>query len=91
MYSKELDIYGLDKYWLYDKDDSAPIMWAEANNYYYRGRLVASIKGGAYFTAPTVQIIENPEPEGCKLRFVNIDLMISKNKIILDALVADTI
>ena len=37
VYYKELDILGLDEYWNYPKDDSAPLMWAEANNYIYFG------------------------------------------------------
>lgn len=37
VYYKELDILGLDKYWNYEKNDSYPYMWAEANNYFYRG------------------------------------------------------
>ena len=41
VYSKELDIYGFGAYWNYDENDDAPYMWAEANNYYYRGKLVA--------------------------------------------------
>ena len=47
---QELDILGFDRFWKYAKDDSAPYMWAEANNYYYRGKLVAQTKGGAFFT-----------------------------------------
>ena len=31
VYYKELDILGFDKYWDYDKNDSFPYMWAEAN------------------------------------------------------------
>lgn len=91
VYSKELDILGFDKYWKYDKDDSAPLMWAEANNYIYKGRVVAQTKGGSYFTAPVIKIIEDPEPTGTKLSSVNIQLMVSKNKKLFDALVADTI
>ena len=34
---KELDILGFDKYWRYDKDEKYPYMWAEANNYFYKG------------------------------------------------------
>lgn len=91
VYSKELDILGFDKYWKYDKDDSAPLMWAEANNYIYKGRVVAQTKGGSYFTAPVIKIIEAPEPAGTKLSSVNIQLMVSKNKKLFEALVADTI
>ncbi len=91
VYSKELDILGFDKFWKYDKDDSAPLMWAEANNYIYKGRVVAQTKGGSYFTKPILKIIENPEPDGVKLSPVNIKLMVSKNERLFAALVADTI
>ncbi len=37
VYYKELDILGFDRYWNYAKNDSYPYMWAEANNYFYRG------------------------------------------------------
>ena len=91
VYSRELDILGFDKYWNYDKDDSAPLMWAEANNYIYKGRLVAQTKGGTFFTAPVIKLIESPEPEGVKLSPVNIDLMVSKNEKLFEAFVSDTI
>ena len=39
VYFEELDILGFDKYWNYTKDDKYPYMWAEANSYYYRGKL----------------------------------------------------
>lgn len=91
VYSRELDILGFDKYWNYDKDDSVSLMWAEANNYIYKGRLVAQTKGGTFFTAPVVKLIESPEPEGVKLSPVNINLMVSKNEKLFEALVSDTI
>ena len=46
VYYKELDILGFDQYWKYEKCDFFPYMWAEANNYYYRGKLVAKTQGG---------------------------------------------
>ena len=91
VYYKELDILGFDKYWEYDKNDSFPYMWAEANNYYYRGRLVAKIKGGSVCAAPEVSIIENPEPAGYALRFVDIPAMVAANKDIIEQLAQDTI
>ena len=60
VYYKELDILGFDKCWDYDKNDSFPYMWAEANNYYYRGRLVAKTKGGSLYTPP--ELVNNPVP-----------------------------
>lgn len=91
VFSNELDIFGFNNYWQYDKNDSVPYMWAEANNYYYRGRLVAQVKGGTFFTAPTLVIIDNPEPNNGKLVPVNMDLMIKKNQVILEGLTLDTI
>ena len=91
VYYKELDILGFDKYWNYAKDDSAPYMWAEANNYWYHGRKVASVKGGSLYTAPELVMLEEPEPDGKPLIPVNIPLMVAKNHTILEALVQDTI
>ena len=76
VFSEELDILGFGKYWNYDKSDSAPIMWAEANNYIYRGRLVAQSKGGTFFTAPKIIVIEDPEPNNGKLQFVDVEGML---------------
>jgi len=91
VYSKELDILGFDRYWTYDKDDSAPLMWAEATNYIYKGKLVAQTKGGTFFTAPEIVIIDNPEPNNGKLQKVNVKKMIEKNSELLLNLTTDTI
>ena len=85
VYYKELDILG------YEKNDAYPYMWAEANNYFYRGRLVAKTKGGSLFTAPELVLIEDPEPDGSPLRFVDIPAMVEKNRDILEKLAQDTI
>ena len=91
VYYKELDILGFDKYWDYDKNDSFPYMWAEANNYYYRGRLVAKTKGGSLYTPPELVLIEDPEPEGYPLLFVDIPAMVDKNRQLMEQLVQETI
>ena len=91
VYYKELDILGFDKYWDYDKNDSFPYMWAEANNYYYRGRLVAKTRGGSLYTPPELVLIEDPEPEGYPLRFVDIPAMVDKNRQLMEQLVQETI
>lgn len=90
VYYKELDALGFDKYWNYDKNDVYPYMWAEANNYFYRGRLVAKIKGGSLYTAPELIIIEDPEPNGDSLRFVDIPAMVKKNRDLMEKLVNET-
>ncbi len=91
VYFKELDILGFDKYWTYKKDESYPYMWAEANNYIYRGRTVAKAKGGSVYTAPELILLEDPEPKGVPLRFVDITAMVEKNRIIIESLAQDTI
>ena len=91
VYYKELDILGFDKHWKYDKNDCFPYMWAEANNYFYRGRLVAKVKGGSCYTAPEIVLIEDPEQNSFPLRFVDIPAMVEKNGNIIEQLAQDTI
>lgn len=91
VYFEELDILGFDKYWNYAKNDTFPYMWAEANNYYYRGRLVAKTKGGTLYTAPELIIIDEPEANNEQLRFVDIPAMVEKNKNILEKITQETI
>lgn len=91
VYYKELDILGFDKYWNYVKDDTYPYMWAEANNYFYKGRLVAKTKCGTMYTAPEIIIIDEPEPNGAPLQFVDIKKMVEKNRAIIDQLAQFTI
>ena len=91
VYSKELDILGFDRYWNYPKDDSAPLMWAEANNYIYKGRTVARTKGGSVYTAPELIILEHPEPDNGELEFVDVETMVQKNRDLLETLAQETI
>lgn len=91
VYYKELDILGFDEFWNYDKDDTYPYMWAEANNYWYRGRKVAKTKGGSLYQKPEIEILEEPEENNVKLSFVDIPAMVEKNKNILESLVQETI
>ena len=91
VFSKELDILGFDRYWRYPCDDERPIMWAEANNYFYRGKLVAQAKGGSFFTPPSLVVIDEPEPNGAMLKLVDVEAMVEKNREILENLTQDTI
>ena len=88
VYSRELDILGFNRYWNYVKDDSAPIMWAEANNYIYRGKLVAQVKGGSFFTAPEIVILEELNET---LKAVDIASMVRKNADLIEKLSSETI
>ena len=91
VYYQELDILGFDEFWNYPKDKSAPLMWAEANNYIYKGKHVARTKGGSLYTKPEIVLLDEPEPDGGMLEFVNIQAMCDKNRSILETLVQETI
>lgn len=91
VYYKELDILGFNHYWKYPKDDKAPIMWAESNNYIYRGKTVARTKGGSLYSTPEITILDEPEANNGMLRFVDIDAMIRKNQDLLETLTQETI
>ena len=85
VYVQEMDFLGMDHYWDYEKQNDIPIMWAEANKYWYRGKLIAKAKGGSLHKKPELEIIavENKDE---KLLPMNIEKMINQNKEILSIL-----
>lgn len=88
VYYKELDLLGFDQYWTYERQDALPYMWAEANKYYYFGRLIAQTKGGNLYTAPELEVKEKlSEP----LRTVDIEKMLEKNADFLQVLEQETV
>ena len=91
VYSRELDVLGFDKVWNYPKTDDAPIMWAEASKYIYRGRKVAKRSGGTLLTPPEIAFFEAPEPPGVPLRPVDVDAMVEKNRLLTEKLEDETI
>ena len=98
VYAPELDLLGFDKYWKYDKQTDYPYMWAEANHYYYRGTLIAKLKGGNVYTPPEIIIPSGedgkpimPEPEGISLRPVNVEAMVEANCEMLEIIEQTTV
>ena len=98
VYASELDILGFKKYWNYDRQTEFPYMWAEANNYWYRGKLVAKLKGGNLYTAPEIIIPTDksgipvsPEPNGNALRPVDITAMVDANREMLEIIEQTTV
>ena len=66
-------------------------MWAEAERYIYRGRMIARTKGGGLFQQPEIVYTEEEGmPEGETLIPVDIDLMIAQNADLLDNLLEET-
>ena len=87
VYYHELDALGLNRYWKYEKNDSAPLMWAETNNYWYRGQKIAIAHGGSLFNAPKIEVlVEHPEGIGNQLSPVDIVKMVEKNSEIMEIL-----
>lgn len=98
VYAPELDILGFNQYWKYDKQTGSPYMWAEANSYYYRGTLVAKLKGGNVYTAPEIIFPYDedgepilPEPEGTPLRPVDIMAMVEANRTMIEIIEQTTV
>lgn len=98
VYAPELDVLGFDKHWKYDKQTDRPYMWAEANHYYYRGTLVAKLKGGNVYTAPEIIIPDGedgnpvmPEPKSISLRPVDLEDMVEANRELLEIIEQSTV
>ena len=90
VYYKELDVLGFDQFWDYPKDDSAPLMWAEMNNYIYHGKNIARVSGGSLYKKPEVVFLEKPELFGSFLQFVDVDAMCQKNADMMETILQRT-
>ena len=88
VYCHELDMLGLKNRWRYSSDDSAPLMWAINNFYFYKGRKVMKTQGGSCHSAPVVTILEDPEPAGVLLQMCDIAGMSARSRPLLDRLQA---
>ena len=77
VFHEELDLLGFDRFWSYSKTQS-PLLWALSHEkkYYYRGRLVAEVKGGGFFKEPKIVVHE----KGLNLEPVDVASMIEKNE-----------
>ena len=83
VYATEMLMLHMDEWFSFAAQDDRPYMWAEAANYYYRGKLVAKTKGGSLCEAPVMDYVvattEQGEkvpavPKGFSLDPVDIDL-----------------
>ena len=87
-----MNLLGMDKRWKYPQNDDAPIMWAEAEKYIYRGKVVARAKGGFLYTPPTITYIEGDDgiAAGEELKPINLLRMIEQNREIVENLAVET-
>lgn len=91
VYAAEMDSIGMDAFWRYDKQMDTPYMWAEANSYYYRGDLVARVKGGSLYEQPVLDlaVADDKKPllaEGTVLVPVDIPSMVERNQELMTVL-----
>jgi phosphoadenosine phosphosulfate reductase len=91
VYASELDLLGFGAYWNYERQNDTPYLWAEANRYWYRGRLVAETKGGNLYTAPELHLVESPDLDGAALRPVDVAAMVAKNRDLLTVIEQATV
>ena len=92
VYFREMNLLGMDKRWKYPQNDDAPIIWAEAEKYIYRGIVVARTKGGGLYQKPEVIFTdaEGSPQMGETLMPVDVSLMVAKNAELMDSLLEDT-
>lgn len=57
-----MDLLGFSAYWQYDHQNDVPYMWAESNVYWYKGQIIARIKGGDLYHEPNlIPVLEEDE------------------------------
>lgn len=90
VYANEMDLFGFDKFFEYEKQNVIPYMWAEANVYWYRGVQIAKTKGGNLYNAPELLVEHDENGEvlfgktsGYILLKMDIPTMCEKNKELL--------
>lgn len=86
VYASEMDLLGFSAYWEYEHQNDTPFMWAESNAYWYKGQIIARIKGGDLYHAPILMPVTDDNGkvifgrELGALQPMNIPLMCEKNK-----------
>lgn len=92
VYAPEMDALGFDRFWKYERQSDVPILWAEAENYTYRGRRIARTKGGKLNERPALEPLLDKEtgrqvlPDGETLLPVDLAAMNERNATLLVAL-----
>ncbi|WP_222914598.1 phosphoadenosine phosphosulfate reductase domain-containing protein [Dictyoglomus thermophilum] len=76
VFYEELDLLGFDKFWDYPKVEE-PLLWNIGRRYYYKWKLVASVKGGGIFEKPKINLED--DCKNLSLEPVDVKLMVEKN------------
>ncbi len=91
VWAAELDLLGFGDFWKYDNTSDAPYLWAESNFYWYRGQKVAKTNGGSLYVKPEIELLRDEAgkeilPKGTTLIPVDVEAMIAKNRLRIEAL-----
>lgn len=82
VFHEELNLLGFDKNWNWKYPESyEPLIWALDRRYFYKGELVAEVKGGNIFDDPKIEISEAGKE--LKLKPINIQKVVEKNQKLL--------
>lgn len=81
VFHEELDFFGMDAYWDYPRDTSAPLMWAEGiRRYIMNGVCVAEAQGGGFYTRPAIHRLTD---ERLQLRPIDTQRLYEVNKALM--------
>ncbi|HPU43868.1 MAG TPA: phosphoadenosine phosphosulfate reductase family protein [Dictyoglomaceae bacterium] len=83
VFYEELDLLGFSEFWDYPKVEE-PLLWNTGRRYYYKGKLVASAKGGGIFEKPKIKLEDGYKK--LSLEPVDVELMVEKNLKALEVL-----
>jgi len=82
VFHEELNLLGFNKNfnWRYPESNE-PLLWALDRRYYYKGELVAEVKGGNLYDDPKIEIPD--AGKDLKLKPINIQKVVEKNQKLL--------
>ncbi|HPW77771.1 MAG: hypothetical protein BWX62_00955 [Bacteroidetes bacterium ADurb.Bin037] len=82
VFHEELSLLGFDKKWNWEYSESnEPLLWALDRRYYYKGELVAEVRGGNIFDDPIIEVTD--VGKDLKLKPINIQKVVEKNQKLL--------
>ena len=89
VYAEEMNILGFDRRLNYENQNDVPYLWAEAGNYFYRGKKIAVVRGGSLYEKPALEFAEELPAE--KLLPIDLKKMSEKNSELMENLRQSTI
>ena len=92
IFAEEMNILGFNRRWNYENQNKIPYLWAEAGNYFYRGKKIAVVKGGSLYEKPELEFVEeNYLSQTEILRPIDLKKMAEKNFDLMENLRQSTV